>query len=482
MRQKILAEKPKTPSSPAPASVLQAKTRGFGPGGGEPLAGPVRERMEAALGHDFGSVRVHAGDRSAPRIGAMAYTRGEHLHFAPGAYRPDTSAGRAALGHELTHVVQQRQGRVRPNRPGALPLNDSSSLEREADTHGARAARGGGLWGATALPVAPTPARPAASAPVQMIPWWKKALYGAAAVGGGALAIGASGGLALAGAGIAAASGISALLDHRNERQEAERQRAHQEHQTYLRGPEGIRDRKQQDRDQRRLRDEAQGNELRRTGNQRTRGNLQELHALHANLRESGANPLLHRVLTEMLSDDVQQNTVVEGGSGTSNGETGRTDDGHVARLDDLETDPTRRQSYLLHELTHVSADRKYSMNRQEGAQFFNEPHVGANTRELGQHLRARQGQVTAQAEAGKDVAWNDETLPQGEREYVHDRLHYMGSVPNQEYDTVANELLLYAHQKGLPADSPTVQHIHGLAQDAYDRRNGRYATTGQML
>ncbi|WP_236841458.1 hypothetical protein [Brevibacillus formosus] len=47
------------------------------------------------------------------------------------------------LGHELTHVVQQRQGRVKANVPDAsLPINDDPSLEAEADHYGSLAAAG----------------------------------------------------------------------------------------------------------------------------------------------------------------------------------------------------------------------------------------------------------------------------------------------------------------------------------------------------
>ena len=34
------------------------------------------------------------------------------IYFAPGRYQPHDSAGLELLGHELTHVVQQAQGRV----------------------------------------------------------------------------------------------------------------------------------------------------------------------------------------------------------------------------------------------------------------------------------------------------------------------------------------------------------------------------------
>jgi hypothetical protein len=47
------------------------------------------------------------------------------------------------LGHELTHVVQQRAGRVTvPAQHKGLPINADPALEQEADEMGAKAARG----------------------------------------------------------------------------------------------------------------------------------------------------------------------------------------------------------------------------------------------------------------------------------------------------------------------------------------------------
>jgi hypothetical protein len=107
--------------------------------GGAPLPGAVQRKMEAAFGHDFSAVRVHHGGE-AKSIGAAAFTRGTHLHFAPGLYQPHSPAGQRLLGHELAHVVQQRAGRVaRP--AGDVPINADPALEREADAAGARAAR-----------------------------------------------------------------------------------------------------------------------------------------------------------------------------------------------------------------------------------------------------------------------------------------------------------------------------------------------------
>jgi Domain of unknown function (DUF4157) len=107
-------------------------------GGGRPLPEPVRRGMEAAFATDFSAVRVHVGPQ-AERIGALAFTTGSDIYFAPGRYQPDTHVGRQLLGHELAHVVQQRQGRVRaPGGSGAVIVHDPA-LEAEAERRGREA-------------------------------------------------------------------------------------------------------------------------------------------------------------------------------------------------------------------------------------------------------------------------------------------------------------------------------------------------------
>lgn len=100
----------------------------------------VKQRMEDSFGTDFSSVRVHPESSKAPEVGALAYTQGSDIHFAPGQFKPDTSAGQQLLGHELTHVIQQSEGRVQPTTEiGGMSVNDDVSLEHEADVLGAKA-------------------------------------------------------------------------------------------------------------------------------------------------------------------------------------------------------------------------------------------------------------------------------------------------------------------------------------------------------
>lgn len=109
-------------------------------GGGEALPGPVQAKMEGSFGADFSDVRVHQGSQ-AEALGARAFARGSDLHFAPGQYDPSSTTGQTLIGHELTHVVQQRAGRVATQGKDG-PINNDPALEGEADQMGARAARG----------------------------------------------------------------------------------------------------------------------------------------------------------------------------------------------------------------------------------------------------------------------------------------------------------------------------------------------------
>jgi hypothetical protein len=101
---------------------------------GSPLPAGVRHDLEAAFGHDFGAVRIHAepaAQATATALGARAFTVGDHIVFGPGVDTPDRPEGRALLSHELTHVVQQADV---GGAPEALTIEPpTSEAEREAD-------------------------------------------------------------------------------------------------------------------------------------------------------------------------------------------------------------------------------------------------------------------------------------------------------------------------------------------------------------
>lgn len=107
--------------------------------GGQPIPDQVRAKMETAFGMDFSDVRVHVG-QEASSIGAIAYTWGTNIHFAPGQYNPHTIQGQKLLGHELWHVVQQKSGRVSNPFGSGVAVVQDHALEAEADRMGVKAA------------------------------------------------------------------------------------------------------------------------------------------------------------------------------------------------------------------------------------------------------------------------------------------------------------------------------------------------------
>lgn len=82
---------------------------------GRPLAPADRSALQAQFGTDLSAVRLHtdaAAAAQAESLHADAATRGNHIAFGPGQYRPDTPQGAELLRHEVAHAVQA-------SRPGA---------------------------------------------------------------------------------------------------------------------------------------------------------------------------------------------------------------------------------------------------------------------------------------------------------------------------------------------------------------------------
>jgi hypothetical protein len=110
---------------------------------GQPLPDALRARLSEELGVDLSSVRIHTDERAAQaaeQLHARAFTIGEDVYFARGAYDPSSGDGIELIAHEVAHVVQQRGGtrassRARVSQPG-------DSHERDADAFAARFARG----------------------------------------------------------------------------------------------------------------------------------------------------------------------------------------------------------------------------------------------------------------------------------------------------------------------------------------------------
>jgi hypothetical protein len=122
----------------APAAVQRSAVHDVLRTPGRPLDDDTRTDMEARLGADFTGVRIHDDQdarTSAADVGARAYTSGDHVVIGEGG------SGKHTLAHELTHVIQQRQGPVAgTDRGDNLRVSDPADrFEREAEANAVRA-------------------------------------------------------------------------------------------------------------------------------------------------------------------------------------------------------------------------------------------------------------------------------------------------------------------------------------------------------
>jgi|GEM_PF-4468645 len=96
------------------------------------LPDALKQGVESLSGLSMDDVTVHYNSVRPAQLQPLAYAQGAEIHVAPGQERH--------LAHEAWHVVQQKQGRVRPTTDvEGLALNTDGELEREADRMGTRA-------------------------------------------------------------------------------------------------------------------------------------------------------------------------------------------------------------------------------------------------------------------------------------------------------------------------------------------------------
>lgn len=77
----------------------------------KPLQAPIRKALEEALGAKLAKVRVHTGGNAADlskELGAKAFTVGPDIYFSKPSFGKDVEL----IAHELTHVIQQGNGKL----------------------------------------------------------------------------------------------------------------------------------------------------------------------------------------------------------------------------------------------------------------------------------------------------------------------------------------------------------------------------------
>ena len=118
-------------------------------GAGNPLPEAIQRHLEQGLNHDLSRVRIHddaEADKLAKGVNAVAFTTGTDIFFQSGKFNPNTQTGLELLAHEVTHTVQQSQGRV------GRGIDPDAGLEAEARSVGARLAQSGPQFGTKHTP------------------------------------------------------------------------------------------------------------------------------------------------------------------------------------------------------------------------------------------------------------------------------------------------------------------------------------------
>jgi hypothetical protein len=96
---------------------------------GQPLA-TLPRKLSERFSYDFSRVRVHNDDashRASSQLGAHAFTVANNIFFARGLYAPRTSEGQKLIAHELTHVMQQAEGRQPVGIQAKLAVEDPTA-------------------------------------------------------------------------------------------------------------------------------------------------------------------------------------------------------------------------------------------------------------------------------------------------------------------------------------------------------------------
>ncbi|MEP0984326.1 DUF4157 domain-containing protein [Ekhidna sp.] len=116
-----------TKSQSVAGRVVQKKTNNTG------FPDNLKSGIERLSGYSMDDVKVHYSSAHPAQLLAHAFTQGNQIHLA--------ACQEKHLPHEAWHVVQQKQGRVKPTMQlkSSVPVNDDPGLEKEADVMGARA-------------------------------------------------------------------------------------------------------------------------------------------------------------------------------------------------------------------------------------------------------------------------------------------------------------------------------------------------------
>ncbi len=130
--QALIAQSPRQQAAQlqAATSVKHSETPAPMRGNNTGLPDKLKEGVENLSGYSLDDVRVHYNSDKPAQLQAHAFAQGTDIHVASGQEQH--------LPHEAWHVVQQKQGRVKPTMQlkGLVNVNDDTGLEKEADAMG----------------------------------------------------------------------------------------------------------------------------------------------------------------------------------------------------------------------------------------------------------------------------------------------------------------------------------------------------------
>jgi hypothetical protein len=89
----------------------------------------LKTGVENLSGQSLDDVKVHYNSSKPKEINSLAYAQGNEIHVGAGQEKH--------LPHEAWHVVQQKQGKVKPTiQAKSVAINNDTALEKEADVMG----------------------------------------------------------------------------------------------------------------------------------------------------------------------------------------------------------------------------------------------------------------------------------------------------------------------------------------------------------
>ena len=106
-----------------------------GPENNTGIPDELKASVEALSGYSMDEITVHYNSEKPAQVNALAYAEGSNIFIGPGQEEH--------LPHELAHIVQQKEGSVKPtNTENGMAVNNDASLEKEADNMGAKMENG----------------------------------------------------------------------------------------------------------------------------------------------------------------------------------------------------------------------------------------------------------------------------------------------------------------------------------------------------